>query len=556
MKYQEFHIKDFRAGYDSNSSPETQPDNSIGLGSFDMDLGVGGALQTRRGYSKLLTDADATWSDEGSDGVQETLGLHEFIDPSNVRCLVRIARATANSNTASLFSSGDVCIEYNTADFPDTISATGWTLESSGGNAVTLGNVGTAEQFVDFASYKARLYVACPGITSLGYLSYSSGFSVTTVTDNTSGTSGISKPTSIEAWYDRIWAVMDESVDDGSYLYWTDTDGDAFGADNYTLISGEGAITGLARAGRNMLLFKKGQTFILSGGDDPAANLRIETLSREVGCIARRSIVVVEGGVYWLSDRGVMYFDGRQIQLISENIGCEFDDVDRTKAGRIHAVHHAAGDQVAFFLPYAQTTGSVGYGEGEYGTDYGNGDYIMRALVWDYSAGAWCPPFTNQDFWVSCAYTNSVTTSGVPEEIVVVGRPEAYDDHIMHWYNGTDDDGTEISGSAVLKPLDLGDPGLIKIVRKIYSQIGEQGAGTTVRIELFDNYDTIDDTTDTPQSVIVRTTTEGTYAKPKDIQERHTCGLRSKHLTLRVTLAGQAVLNGLVALYSVKGRRS
>jgi hypothetical protein len=307
VKYQEFHLRDFSGGYDGLSSPETQADNTIAYGSYNVDLGVNGALRTRRGYTKLLTDADATWSAETSDGVQETLGLHEFVDPGNFRCLVRIARATANSNTASLFSSGDICIEYNASDnFPGTISATGWTLESSGGTAITIGNTGTAEQYVDFCVFRGRLYVACPGITNMRYISYSAGFTATTVTDSVSGITGISKPKGVETWYERVWAYMDESNDEGTYIYWTNTDGDTFEANNYEIIPGQGAITGMARLGRNMVVFKPGETFILSGGDDPAANLRVETLSREVGCIARRSIVVVESGVYWLSERGVM----------------------------------------------------------------------------------------------------------------------------------------------------------------------------------------------------------------------------------------------------------
>jgi hypothetical protein len=125
----------------------------------------------------------------------------------------------------------------------------------------------------------------------------------------------------------------------------------------------------------------------------------------------------------------------------------------------------------------------------------------------------------------------------------------------MHWYTGTDDDGTDISAGIDTKPLDLGDPGMHKIVRKIYSQIGEQGAAT-ITIELYNNYDTIDTTTDTPESVVVRTTSEGTYSEPKNLQERHTVGLTAKHLRFRVTLSGQAVLLGLVCLYTTKGRRS
>lgn len=552
MKYSEFHIKDFRAGYASNLSPEAVPDNAVVTGSFDVDLSVDGAVRTRKGYSKVITDANHA---EASDGVSETLGVHQFYDPGNIRCLVRIARAAANSGTGGLFSSGDVCIEYNTSDFPGTVSATGWTLNQSGGAAITLGNTVSTERYVDFAAYKGRLYVACYGLADLKYLTYSSGFTVTTVTDNTTGTSGINKPKGIEAWYDRIWAFMDESVDEGQYLYYTDTDGDAFGADNYTAIPGDGPITGLARVGRNLLVFKPGETFILSGGDDPVANLRVETLSREVGCIARRSIVVHETGVYWLSERGLMFTNGNGIQKISDSIGPSIANVDRSKLEWAHSVHNRKESQVVFFLPFAEAAGSAGYGDTPYGDDYGNGDFILKAFAFDYSVGAWCAPFTNQDFIASCTYTNSTATTTDAEEIVIACRTDSYSSYVMHWYNGNNDDGTDISGVAVTKPLDLGDPGRHKLIRKIYTQLGEIGSASCT-IELFDTYDTIDDTTDTASTVVTRQTSEGSDLAPKYLQKRHTTGMNSKHVRFRVTMNGPCILAGLVALYSTKGRRS
>lgn len=554
MKYKEFHLRDFRAGYIENQSAEVTPDNAIVRGSFDVDLSVDGAVRTRKGYSKVLTDATTTTHVETNDLVSETLGVHQFFDPGNIRCLVRIARAADNSSTGGLFSSGDVCIEYNTSDFPGTISGTGWVLAQSGGVAIKVATSVSAEKYVDFADYKGRLYIACPGTTDVKYLTYSSGFTVNTVTDSSGAPSGINKPKGIEAWYDRIWAYMDESVDNGSYLVWTDTAGTTFGADNYVEIPGRGPITGLARIGRNMLVFKSGETFLLSGGDDPTNNLRVETLSREVGCIARRSIVVVESGCYWLSERGIMYCNGQSIAKVSDNISFQVGDIDRSQLEKSHAVHNAAQDHVVFFFPFAQTAG-VGYGEGDYGDDYGNGSYVVRAFAYDYNAGSWCAPFTNQDFIASCVYTNSTDTTIDAEEIVIACRTDTYNSHVMHWYNGTDDDGGELSGVAVTKPYDLGDPGMHKIVRKIYSQLGEIGS-STVRIELFSNYDTIDDTTDTASTVVTRTTSEGADDNPKYIQERHVVGMNSKHVRFRVTMTGPCVLAGIVALYATKGRRA
>jgi hypothetical protein len=400
-------------------------------GSLNVDLYIDGAARTRKGFTKALTDADATTHAESSDGVSETLGVHQFMDPNNIRCLVRIARATANSNTGGLFSSGDVCIEYNTSDLPDTISSSGWTLsQTTPGTADTLGNTGTADQYVDFVSYNGRLYVACPGLSSLEYLTYSSGFTSNTVTDSSSGTSGVNKPKGVEEWYGRIWTYMDESIDDGSYLYWTDLAGTTIGADNYVLIPGEGPITGIARVNRNLLVFKGSETFILSGGDDPVANLRVETVSREFGCIARRSIVQVEGGVYWMSRRGFFFFDGSMFSDISRSVKPEFDSIAISQVEKIHGVHNKEQDTVNWFAPYAYASGS-GYGVEPYGDDYGGGGYFIRCLSYDFSAQAWSAPFANQDFIASCTYVNSTATGTEAAEIVIACRTGDYDNHVM-----------------------------------------------------------------------------------------------------------------------------
>jgi hypothetical protein len=564
VKYKEFHLRDWRGGYNSLSTPESVPDNCMVSGSFDVDLYVDGAARTRKGYTKILTDADATTHAETSDGVSETIGLHEYFDANNQRCLVRIARATANSNTGGLFSSGDVCIEYNTGNFPGTVSATGWTLnQSTPGTADTLATGASSGQWCTFVNYIGRLYVASPAMSEIKYLTYSSGFAApTTVTDNSGATGGINKPKGIAEWYGRIWAFMDESVGDGSYLHWTNLACDEFQTDNYVLIPGNGPITGIARANRNLLVFKNDETFILSGGDDPVANLRVETVSNEVGCIARRSIVNVENGVYWMGRRGFFYFDGTGLSEISKPIRHEFDSIVIDQAEAIHGVRNLANDSVNWFVPYAYASGLgysvdplVGGPFDEYGEEYGAGGYFKRVLSYDFSAGAWNAPFTNQDFSCSCTYQNDVDEGAVADEIVIAGMESANDNHLMHWYTGSTDDGDTVSGTVVSKPLDLGDPGMHKIVRKVYSQVGEIGSAT-VTIDLYDNYDTIETGVDTPASSAVRVTSEGSDSDPKYIQSRHTVGLNSKHITISVTMAGPAILAGLVCLYSTKGRRS
>lgn len=68
---------------------------------------------------------------------------------------------------------------------------------------------------------------------------------------------------------------------------------------------------GLATIRNAMLIFRHSSVWILRGST--TANYTIQPISTEVGCLDARSITEVDGGVYFLSHRGLMFTNGTSV---------------------------------------------------------------------------------------------------------------------------------------------------------------------------------------------------------------------------------------------------
>jgi hypothetical protein len=564
VKYEEFHINDFSHGYDSNSSPEELPDNSIAVGSSDVMLD-GTAIRKRNGYSLAVTE---TFDTVDTDGYDETLALAQFHDPAEIRCLIRIAR---NS------SSDAIRFEYNDVDLPGT-EADIW----NEGTTMLVDSAtfsGADEEYCTTVSgYSATngpaLYVACPGFigastnSPVKYLTYAAGFTVRSMTTSGS-TRTLSKPMGIELWYDRIWVFCRPVVEQGTFLLYSDVNGQVFdlgSTGTWLQVPGDGPITAIKRLGRQMLVFKASSIYVLSGGEDPTNRLRINQLSSDTGCIARRSVVEVDGLVYWMGERGFYRTDGYKIDFIGLNIEPEIQDVDRTLIDRTHAIHNKPKSQVAWFIPVQDGVGE-GYGLEPYGLEpYGSGTSSQRCLVYDYQNSGWCAPYSNQRFYTSCIFTNSVSVVATDRDIIVVGGIIEQDidgappsSRIYQWDDGLSDNGQTINAVMVTKPFSLGDPAQQKHLRKLHYQVGVETEAVPMTIEVFSDYGRL---ADDPDDYTEFTLNENGLDDVVYTQTRATLNSQGTHFQFRIydritdqDEYGIWSLHGLCGLFTRKGRR-
>lgn len=117
-----------------------------------------------------------------------------------------------------------------------------------------------------------------------------------------------------------------------SHLMWTDPGGTTGAGvltdwqDNTTGLTNSitvGAIdndisVGLGKVDRSLAIFKKRSLYVLSG--QTPTTFQVRRFSDQIGCVNRDSICSYNDGCYFLSERGLMYFDGAQLQEVSRQV--------------------------------------------------------------------------------------------------------------------------------------------------------------------------------------------------------------------------------------------
>jgi len=69
-----------------------------------------------------------------------------------------------------------------------------------------------------------------------------------------------------------------------------------------------------------LVICKRNKTYVLTFREQPATEVVVPTrISSDIGCIAPRSFAQIESGSVWLSDRGVVIYDGRSVRHIPES---------------------------------------------------------------------------------------------------------------------------------------------------------------------------------------------------------------------------------------------
>ena len=96
-------------------------------------------------------------------------------------------------------------------------------------------------------------------------------------------------------------------------------------------------MTGIVNAGSGkMLMFKQNITELLTGSGPQSWNEH--TLVEGIGCIAHRSIAVVNGHPVWQDEDGLRAYDGYNMALISTQVQMWFSELERSKISDVCAL--------------------------------------------------------------------------------------------------------------------------------------------------------------------------------------------------------------------------
>lgn len=117
----------------------------------------------------------------------------------------------------------------------------------------------------------------------------------------------------------------------------------------------------------SLVICKRRKSYIVRFREQPATEIVVPTrISSDIGCIGPRTFAQIESGSVWLSDRGVVIFDGRSVQHVpeSDQMNNMFIDPDnplyvrRDSNGRVLGavgVFYPKREQYLLLLPTVQT---------------------------------------------------------------------------------------------------------------------------------------------------------------------------------------------------------
>lgn len=147
------------------------------------------------------------------------------------------------------------------------------------------------------------------------------------------------------------------------------------------------SVTGLKQSNEVMAIFEERAIHIISG-DIANNNIRVDTITKDIGCVSHHTIQEVRGSLYFLSDRGVWSTTSGQLPVErSWLIEPKFDrqttipDEQKRILKRSVAVNFRDKEQYILFIPAEDTLGLERYAN-EFSTIYVE-DYFRSAwLEW------------------------------------------------------------------------------------------------------------------------------------------------------------------------------
>lgn len=181
--------------------------------------------------------------------------------------------------------------------------------------------------------------------------------------------------------------------------------------------------------------------------DDIDIDAGASGISGDVGTIAPRSIVEVDGALTFLSDRGFYRLTEQSLEPISVPVESAFQDIDQTDFSRVAAVHNKSDREVWYYIP-----------------DVG-------VYVWNYRLNAWTGPWDG-GFISPATHSLWESRDASSRPIVLMGgadgfvrrpdMPTTYVDDLLS--DGTG--GTPFTMTVQLHRLYFADEGVAKTLRR------------------------------------------------------------------------------------------
>lgn len=81
----------------------------------------------------------------------------------------------------------------------------------------------------------------------------------------------------------------------------------------------------------NLMIFKEKSVYEIAGYDRSDFYLRL--VISDIGCIDQKSLTYKENVALWLSERGIVGYDGHTIRILSDNISATVDDIQQLQVG-------------------------------------------------------------------------------------------------------------------------------------------------------------------------------------------------------------------------------
>jgi hypothetical protein len=101
-------------------------------------------------------------------------------------------------------------------------------------------------------------------------------------------------------------------------------------------------LVAFGKAARSLVIFKKRSTYVLTG--QTPSTFQVQRFSSQIGCLDRDSVCSFNDGTYFLSDRGLMYFDGAQMIEVSKPIRSEIQYAIRRNQLFSPYTYYSVGD--------------------------------------------------------------------------------------------------------------------------------------------------------------------------------------------------------------------
>ena len=176
-------------------------------------------------------------------------------------------------------------------------------------------------------------------------------------------------------------------------------------------------ITGLSQSNEVMAIFEKRAMHVISG-DIPNNNIRVDTITKDVGCVSHDTIQEVRGSLYFLSDRGVWKTTSGQLPFeVSARVEPVFDidplltESEKYVFKRAIGINDRGKEQYLLFLP-AESSNLIGLTANDSSILLVEDYYRSAWLKWDNMNLAGGAVYHNGKLWFSERRNVGGTTTG------------------------------------------------------------------------------------------------------------------------------------------------